>query len=398
MQQIIQGPATETSDRLRVGLIFRESSAWAAQATFLNMFAHSLAQVADEASIELGIVTPRDENGQHRVPPHLPGGRWFQLPAKGGRSSLQATIDHHKLDVVIDLFGVPNALPTAGVITWIADFQHVHLPQLFSAQEIKDRDESFQKKTTASHFILLSSHAAKADYDAALPHAADMGFVAPFPSSLVFGSLPEGDPSEIVRLYHLPEKFLLVANQYWSHKNHEVLLQALGQLAASGLRIPAAFTGLPADYRDPSNSPTSRMLQSIARLGLAGQVVPLGQIPFPHLQQLMRSAALVVQPSRFEGWSTVVQDIKALDRPLMCSDIPVHREQTPQALGHFACDDPSSLAAMLAAHWPALAAGPDPAQESRGLEKERLFAREHGLKIAALCRRAFEVASARRQA
>ncbi|RBP36671.1 glycosyltransferase involved in cell wall biosynthesis [Roseimicrobium gellanilyticum] len=383
---------------LRVAVLYREATGWAALAAFMRMFTRSLDLVAKERNLELGILAPRDESGKHAVPQHLPGRRWFMLPASGGRGALEASAAHHDIHVVIELFGTPPQIPGVGVVSWITDFQHLHLPQFFTTQEYKDREENFQQRAQNSNFILLSSQAAKTDYDATLSHASEKAWVAPFPSSLVFEELPSGEPRDIVRQYHLPEKFLLVANQYWAHKNHGVVIEALGKLAAEGVRIPAVFTGLPSDYRDPSNAPTSRILQSIAQQGLAGQVVPLGQVPFAHLQQLMRCAALVIQPSRFEGWSTVVQDIKALGRPLMCSDLPVHREQAPMALGHFGCDAPEALATYLRSHWPHLAAGPDLAQESRSLAAERAFAHTYGLRLADLCRRAFEVATTRRPA
>ena len=393
---ILDGP--RAGPKLRVGIVYRESGGWAAQTSFLHMFASSLAAVAAEGELVLGLISARDANGLCRVPARTPGQRWFQLPASGGRSSLEATAEHHAIDVIIDLFGVPQAVPSCGIITWIPDFQHHHLPHFFTEGEHQARNESFLARTKVSDFILLSSQSAKADADRFLPEALGRAQVAPFPSGLLFNALPTGNPADAAGHYHLPEKFLLVANQYWVHKNHLAVIEALGLLAAQGLRVPAVFTGLPADYRDATNAPTSRILQGIAERGLAGQVVPLGQIPFPHLIQLMRRAALVIQPSRFEGWSTVVQDIKGLGRPLICSDLPVHREQAPQALGFFGCDDPPKLAELIGAHWKGLSPGPDLAAEARSLEQERRFARTHGMRLAELCRNAFDLARGRSKA
>ena len=109
---------------------------------------------------------------------------------------------------------------------------------------------------------------------------------------------------------------------------------------------------------------------------------------FDDLASLMRTAAVVIQPSRFEGWSSVVQDCKALGRPLLCSDIPVHREQAKDALGFFPCDSATLLAEILAENWPALEPGPDPVVEARALTAEREFARAHGQRLLSLCREA----------
>src|SRR6185295_3152663 len=133
--------------------------------------------------------------------------------------------------------------------------------------------------------------------------------------------------------FRLPEKFALVANQFWAHKNHQVIAGAAAKLRNQGLTPTIVMTGLPADPRDTSNSNFSALLQKIAAAGLNGQIIILGQVPYVDLINLMTMAALVIQPSRFEGWSTIVQDSKALGRPVICSDIPVHREQAPDAIG-----------------------------------------------------------------
>lgn len=379
--------------RLKVGLVYRESAGWAAQASFMSMFANSLHAVAEECGLEVGILSNRADDGSCRVPAQLPGRRWFMLPAAGGKTSLQVSGQYHALDVLIDLFGVPDPMPGTGVVTWIPDFQSYRLPHLFTEKERKDRHSSYERRAEVSQVILLSSHAAKLDCEAFVPAAASLSAVLPFPSNQAFAPpLPDNDPISVVRHYHLPEKFVLVANQYWAHKNHRVVLEALAKAASTGIRIPAVLTGLPSDYRDPSNTPTSKLLQGIAELGLAGQVVPLGQIPFAHLVALMRCAALVIQPSRFEGWSTVVEDIKALGRPLMCSDIGVHREQAASALGFFGCDAPTRLADLLVEHWAKLVPGPDLALEKSSLETEKGFARSHGMSLVDICCGAFNVA------
>jgi glycosyltransferase involved in cell wall biosynthesis len=121
---------------------------------------------------------------------------------------------------------------------------------------------------------------------------------------------------------------------------------------------------------------------------LTGQIIILGMVPFSDLINLMRSAAVIIQPSRFEGWSTIVQDAKAIGRPLLCSDIAVHQEQAPESLGFFSCDEPDQLAELLAESWSDLSPGPSPACESHALETERAFARTHGQNLLNVCREA----------
>ena len=69
-----------------------------------------------------------------------------------------------------------------------------------------------------------------------------------------------------------------------------------------------------------------------------------------------------------EGWNTLIEDAKALGRPIICSDIKVHREQAPSALDYFSPQDPERLAEILLDRFPYLEPGPCPSREAEMLE------------------------------
>ena len=270
-------------------------------------------------------------------------------------------------------------------IPWIPDFQHRRLPENFTEKERLQRDGWYHMASKHADKVLLMSHAVLADFQRFLPEFADKGHVFLFPSLFAYADVPDLDASAPAS-YGLPEKFLLVANQYWSHKNHAVMLEGLELLKTRGMTIPVVLTGLPLDYRDAQNGPTSSILQGIARRGLSGIVTPLGLVPRTDLVNLMRCSAAVLQPSRFEGWGLSVQEAVALGRPTICSDIPALRENAPDALGFFAPHDSRALADILERVWPSLAAGPDPALEKAALAKHRAFGKEQGEALLELCR------------
>ena len=178
--------------------------------------------------------------------------------------------------------------------------------------------------------------------------------------------------------YHLPQKFALVANQFWRHKNHRILPPALGLLKRRRIEIDLVVTGLPSDYRDPENKSLSQFFQGSAKEDVAGSIHFLGQIPYRDLVAIMRAAALIIQPSFFEGWSTSIEDSKALGRPLVCSDIPVHREQVPDALGFFDPTKSETLADLLAEIYGDLRPGPDIQREEAAFALARMRASEYG--------------------
>jgi hypothetical protein len=64
----------------------------------------------------------------------------------------------------------------------------------------------------------------------------------------------------------------------------------------------------------------------------------------------MKNSIAIIQPSLFEGWSTVVEDAKALNQWILLSDIPVHREQIQNNVDFFEPKNSSMLAALIRRH------------------------------------------------
>ena len=67
-------------------------------------------------------------------------------------------------------------------------------------------------------------------------------------------------------------------------------------------------------------------------------------IPLDHVYALLRSSTALINPSRFEGWSTTVEEAKSFGVPMILSDLDVHREQTGGAARYFGINDPEMLA------------------------------------------------------
>ena len=272
-------------------------------------------------------------------------------------------------------------------IGWIPDFQHLHLPELFSPHLVKTRNERFLVLAQKSHLVWLTSEDAAGDFRKTYPSEAKKARVAPFPSLFAFEP-PAADDQNGLEAYHLPEKFLLVVNQFWRHKNHRVVAEALGVLRKRGLRIPTVMAGMPSDHRDQENTALNDTLQALVKGGAWADCLILGKIPRLEIEALLQRAAVLVQPSRFEGWNTSVEDAKALGCPVILSDIAVHREQCPDALGFFSCDDPYQLADILANRWETLSSRPDPIREQSALQAAAHRGLEFGTRMMEYCREA----------
>ena len=370
---------------ITVAIPFDHSGAWAAQTSFLRSVAVSMHN-ARHAHARVLVLNISGEEGERALAPDV-----RDLLVTVERDVWQSTQEREALlaalgvDCLLSLFGPPPLVESVGLVGWIADFQHFRMPQFFSGKEAAARDAIFTDIIQRCDRVLLSSPDAERDCLRFKPDARGRTRVHPFPSGLVFQPMPKPAGISVVEKYHLPEKFALVANQFWGHKNHLTIIEAARLLAQRGLRVPIVLTGLPSDYRDTANGIVSKVLQGISTGGLRDCVIPLAQVPYGDLVGLLRHAALIIQPSSFEGWSTTVQDAKALGRPVACSSIAVHREQAPHAAGFFGATQPDELATLLQRVWQGLPPGPNPVAEAAALEQERSFAHDYGLALWHTC-------------
>ena len=121
-------------------------------------------------------------------------------------------------------------------------------------------------------------------------------------------------------------------------------------LRERGKQVVVAASGKQADPRAPGYFATFQVRHEQA--DLQSEFRLLGMIPYPHLASLMRASSAVLNPSLFEGWSTTVEEAKAMGSPMLLSDIGVHREQMGDEGVYFDRHSAQSLADALDAFMP----------------------------------------------
>jgi glycosyltransferase involved in cell wall biosynthesis len=230
-------------------------------------------------------------------------------------------------------------------IAWIPDFQHRALPEFFTAEEIRQRDRFYGAMLAQRHDIVLSSEHARADAlcyygtPAARLHVLHFATVAD----------PAWFKDAAPQLRRpLPDQYLMVCNQFWAHKDHGTLFEAVHLLAEQGLDVHVVCTGATEDYRRPEYF--QQLQARIRSWGLESHIHILGMIAREEQIRLMRGASAIVQPSLFEGWSTVLEDARALGVPVIASDFPVHLEQNLPGALYFRRGDAADCARAIADH------------------------------------------------
>lgn len=270
-------------------------------------------------------------------------------------------------------------------ISWIPDFQHRYLPDLFPADELRKIEHLYARIARVSPLVVLSSQMAADDFCRIYPARAAAARILRF-ASQAEPAWFEGNPEAVQQKHRLPDRFFLVCNQFWQHKNHRLVIEAVGRLKAQGTEVVVACTGDHRDHRAPEYFPV--LQRRMAELGVDGQIRLLGLLPRNEQMQLMRRALAVIQPSRFEGWSTVVEDARALGKQLLLSDFPVHLEQDPPGAKFFPATNAAALADLLQASWSEAAAGPELAQERQARLENHLRMQTFGREFLALAKEA----------
>ncbi|MEH2434721.1 MAG: glycosyltransferase [Nostoc sp.] len=228
--------------------------------------------------------------------------------------------------------------------SWIPDFQHYYFPEFFSKEEISRRDALHQKIADSAPVIVLSSQMAQSDFHRFYPKAASRTKVMNFVSYLQ-PEYFEPNPKLIQEKYGLPNTFFLVSNQFWKHKNHKLVIEALGILKQKKVYPTVVFTGT---FNAKDNYECFNELSyKIEKLDISKQIHILGLIPRIEQIQLMRMCLAVIQPSLFEGWSTVIEDARTLGKAMLVSDFPVHLEQNPPFTFFFERHNPEHLASLI---------------------------------------------------
>lgn len=378
---------------LHVGLVMQGGSAWMGGAEYVkNLLSATLvAAAAEKRTLHATLFSCQDlePEWQAEFAPHA---QIVRLPRRRpllnrfwrvGNRALARVVAGHAIDFLYPLtyeneWTLGVQFPLAPYLTstrwagWIPDFQHRHLPQLFSREEFELREDGITRLAAEASTIVFSSETAATDYRAFWPQARASPFV------LRFCTMPgerwfQEEPAVVQSRYQLPSRFFLISNQFWQHKNHSAVFAALALLGQRGQRPYVVCTGSFRDYRSARHVETLR--RQLVESGVQGQVALLGLVPRFDQIQLMRRSIAVLQPSLSEGWSTVVEDARLLGKPLLLSDLAVHKEQNPPAARFFAPQSPEDIATAMSDAWESLPAGPDTAAE----EKARSTARANRL-------------------
>lgn len=242
------------------------------------------------------------------------------------------------------------------LLTWIYDLQHHHFPKLIPASERRHRDEVIRQEVQQATRLIVKSSSIAGDLVSFLPDSEHKVSVLPWVSHIP-DFIYRRDAKDLLDQYHLPDKFFYIPNQFWTHKNHALVIHALRILRGRGLRPVVICTGNTYDHRSPDAF--TGLMREVSLYDLRDQLIILGSLPREQVFELMRQSIVVLNPSHFEGYGLSASEAKSLGKRTLLSDLPSLREQDPPLALYFDPNDAQELAGKMEQLWLTVPPGPD---------------------------------------
>lgn len=225
--------------------------------------------------------------------------------------------------------------PTVAILH---DIQEQFFPQFFSKGDLDARREIYPEICRAATVLVTISEFCKQsivekfDID---PAKIEVVYNAPQRSLVDRGRQDVG----VWREAPLPARFIFYPGNFYPHKNHLTLLDAVARLRErDSSNVPhVVLTG----FEMPGGP---RMRKEIEARGLTDLCHVFAKVDEDALRYLFAHARALVMPTRFEGFGMPAVEALASGCPFIGSDIPPLREIAGDAAVYFSPDDHAKLA------------------------------------------------------
>ncbi len=231
-------------------------------------------------------------------------------------------------------------IPTVSVIY---DLQYADYPQYFEGRARSQRRKNFTEACRrADRLVCISDFVRRRVLEeSGLPQERVITVRIQLAHRLP-SLAPEVSASVLARLQLTPGRYFLYPANFWKHKNHEMLLVAMGLFTTrfrhSDLKL--VCTGAPGERRDFLQSATERM-------GLRERVVLPGYLSESDFSALMQSCLALIFPSLYEGFGMPVIEAQSIGKPVLCSNLASLPEVVGEAALVFDPKLPESIVAAM---------------------------------------------------
>jgi glycosyltransferase involved in cell wall biosynthesis len=277
----------------------------------------------------------------------MPGASVFHVSVRNWRRRAVAEQIESECDAVIFPLGCMATydLHVPSIVSF-HDLQHEVYPRFFSWRELRARRVLYGANFRYATLIQASSAAVRDEALRVYRDRLTPERIVIIPEGVDYAAFSVDGSMEALDTYGLPPEFLFYPAQFWRHKNHLRVLEALDLIRTrEAVTIPLVLTG--ADY-----GCLGAVQRFLANRKLDAQVFLLGRVAYPVLRALCRRASYVLSASLYESSCLPILEAAASGAALLVSDIAPNRESAKTfRLRMFDPNNVENMATVISTAW-----------------------------------------------
>ena len=243
-------------------------------------------------------------------------GRYFQSRKKLIHP-LEALLIKHNCDLVyfVTQSRIPISLQKVNYITTLMDLCHrdqMEFPEVRNFAEFSDREHLFQSTLSAALIVITDSDELANTASSRYGIDRSRFLTMPYTPSPFINLIEQTDSQVVLKKYGLSEGYFFYPAQFWAHKNHIRILQALINLRNKNFFPRVVFSG-----GDHGNM--EYITDFIFINGLSNQVNLLGFVNKEDMKGLYENAAAVIMPTYFGPTNLPPLEAWTIGKPLIYS-------------------------------------------------------------------------------
>ena len=266
---------------------------------------------------------------------------WGQILAKLKIvGPLEKQLIKHNCDLVyfVEQSSRSECLQNLNFIETVHDLCHqdqLEFPEVRNFGEFRSRELVFQNTLKCAFIVMADSEELADKINSRYGVDRDRIVTMPFSPSPFLKEPQVSNSVNILKLYKLDYGYFFYPAQFWAHKNHYRIIEAVKLLHQEGTQCRVVFVG-----GDKGNY---GFLDRIIRgYGLSNHIQSLGFIPAEHMMALYENCQAVIMPTYFGSTNLPPLEAWLLGKPLIYSKL--FPEQSGNAALLIDPDDSNSIA------------------------------------------------------
>jgi len=233
-------------------------------------------------------------------------------------------------------------VPALGTIHDLMHRYERRFPEVADENEYAYRERLYSNMCAMTRGVLVDSEVGRQQVHESYGTPLDHIYVLPFvpPTYVYEKKVPDGFDTR----YNLPRKFIFYPAQFWEHKNHVRLIDAINRLRNDLSDIHLVLVGSKKNGYDKAR-------QLVETLKLEDHVSFLGYVPNEDMPELYRRARAMVMPTFFGPTNIPQLEAFVLECPVATSNVYGIPEQVGDAALLFNPDSVEEIADSIYRLW-----------------------------------------------